>query len=228
EKAIEWLQKTKRNNDNNFQMAVDYESFDDSLKKLLSDNKLLISWIPFEELEFLGKVGKGGFATVYAAIWERTTTSGILNQLVALKLFHGSKNSCEELIKELIAYSNIGSKNPTFLQCHGISKDESTDDYILIMQYAPMGSLRTRPNILKGTATCFAELLKRCWDENPNNRPSASEIHKTILNWKNNTEIFVEFLKSDKEMEIKNNSFNNMEDSTIYTSKFISYINQLS
>ncbi|RIB26086.1 hypothetical protein C2G38_2164261 [Gigaspora rosea] len=47
------------------------------------------------------KIGKGRFATVYAANWKRTRTDGdILNQLVALKLFNRSKNSCEELIKE--------------------------------------------------------------------------------------------------------------------------------
>ncbi|CAG8497428.1 4607_t:CDS:1, partial [Dentiscutata heterogama] len=38
-----------------------------------------------------------------------------------------------------------------------------------------------------------------------------------------------EFLKSDEEMVIENNNaFNSLDDSTIYTSKFISYINQQS
>ncbi|CAG8720369.1 11409_t:CDS:1, partial [Ambispora leptoticha] len=85
------------------------------------------------------------------------------------------------------------------------------------------------PNILKGTATCFAELLKKCWDKDPEKRPSAIEIYETILNWKNSTEFLSEFLKSDKEMVIESNSgLNNVEDSTIHTSKFISYINQQS
>ncbi|RIB07213.1 kinase-like domain-containing protein, partial [Gigaspora rosea] len=50
-----------------------------------------------------------------------------------------------------------------------------------------------RPNILKGTAICYAELLKRCWDKNPNNRPSAIEVHETILKWKNSTEVLADF-----------------------------------
>ncbi|CAG8772538.1 15423_t:CDS:1, partial [Cetraspora pellucida] len=36
------------------------------------------------------------------------------------------------------------------------------------------------------------------------------------------------FLKSDKEMELRNNGSDNIENSTIHTTKFISYINQLS
>ncbi|CAG8444924.1 2854_t:CDS:1, partial [Dentiscutata heterogama] len=43
----------------------------------------------------------------------------------------------------------------------------------------------------------------KCWDKDPEKRPSAIEIHETILNWKGNPEILSEFLKSDKEMEIK-------------------------
>ncbi|RIB04976.1 kinase-like domain-containing protein [Gigaspora rosea] len=82
-----------------------------------------------------------------------------------------------------------------------------------------------RPNILKGTATCYANLLKKCWDKDPNKRPSAIEIHETILSWKNNPEILLEFLKSDKEMVIENNGFIDTVDNTIYTSQLLSYIN---
>ncbi|CAG8754413.1 9007_t:CDS:1, partial [Ambispora leptoticha] len=38
-----------------------------------------------------------------------------------------------------------------------------------------------RPNILKGTATYYTELLTKCWDKDPKERPSAIEIHETIL-----------------------------------------------
>ncbi|CAG8544611.1 5384_t:CDS:1, partial [Dentiscutata heterogama] len=54
-------------------------------------------------------------------------------------------------------------------------------------------------------------------------------IHQTILNWKNNAEILAEFLKSDEEMEIENNNnFNSLDDNTIYTSKFVNYIDRKS
>ncbi|CAG8855369.1 27320_t:CDS:1, partial [Gigaspora margarita] len=46
--------------------------------------------------------------------------------------------------------------------------------------------------------------------------------------WKNSTEILADFLRSDEKMEIEDNGFDNVKDSTIYTSQLISYINQQS
>ena len=40
-----------------------------------------------------------------------------------------------------------------------------------------------RPEIIENTPQCYAELMKKCWDENPLNRPNASEIKKIIRNW---------------------------------------------
>ncbi|RIB08193.1 kinase-like domain-containing protein [Gigaspora rosea] len=80
-----------------------------------------------------------------------------------------------------------------------------------------------RPTILKDTALCYAELLKRCWNDDPEKRPTALEIHETILNWKNNPEVLTEFLKSDNEMAIEYKVFDNdANDNSIYSSKFIS------
>ncbi|KAF0424506.1 serine/threonine protein kinase [Gigaspora margarita] len=60
-----------------------------------------------------------------------------------------------------------------------------------------------RSIILKSTPLCYAELLKRYWNINPEKRPTALEIHETILNWKNYPEILAEFLKSDDKMVIE-------------------------
>ncbi|RIB23965.1 kinase-like domain-containing protein [Gigaspora rosea] len=79
-----------------------------------------------------------------------------------------------------------------------------------------------RPTILEGTAPCYAELLKRCWVEDPEKRPLASEIYETIINWKNNTEILYEFLKSDENIVIEDNF--NVNNNIIYNSAYINYI----
>ncbi|CAG8623451.1 1960_t:CDS:2, partial [Ambispora leptoticha] len=42
----------------------------------------------------------------------------------------------------LKAYCDIGSKNPSFLKCYGISKHPNSEDYIIVLEYAAMGSLR--------------------------------------------------------------------------------------
>jgi serine/threonine protein kinase len=40
-----------------------------------------------------------------------------------------------------------------------------------------------RPEIIKNTPQCYIDLMKKCWDEDPLNRPSASEILNTIKDW---------------------------------------------
>ncbi|RIB16677.1 kinase-like domain-containing protein [Gigaspora rosea] len=52
-----------------------------------------------------------------------------------------------------------------------------------------------RPTILEGTPECSANLIARCWDKKPQNRPSAKEIHETFINWKNDERNLVELSK---------------------------------
>jgi serine/threonine protein kinase len=40
-----------------------------------------------------------------------------------------------------------------------------------------------RPEIIKNTPQCYIDLMKKCWDEDPLKRPSASEILNIIKNW---------------------------------------------
>ncbi|CAG8856489.1 13356_t:CDS:1, partial [Gigaspora margarita] len=51
-------------------------------------------------------------------------------------------------------------------------------------------------------------------------------IHKIILSWKNDDKILSEFLRSDKEIVIKSKI--DFDSNTIYTSKFINYVNRKS
>ncbi|RIB17457.1 kinase-like domain-containing protein [Gigaspora rosea] len=111
----------------------------------------------------------------------------------------------------------ISSGNPVFF--------EYNDDKELALGiYAGL-----RPTIVKGTASCYETLLKKCWDTDPEKRPTAKEIHKIILSWKNDDKILSEFLRSDKEIVIKSKiSKIDFDFNTIYTSKFINYANQKS
>ncbi|RIA87898.1 kinase-like domain-containing protein [Glomus cerebriforme] len=40
-----------------------------------------------------------------------------------------------------------------------------------------------RPKILPGTPTIYANLMKQCWDENPEKRPTAQQVNKIISGW---------------------------------------------
>jgi serine/threonine protein kinase len=59
-----------------------------------------------------------------------------------------------------------------------------------------------RPNINEPEAPkCYIDLMKRCWDSNPNNRPKATEIYKLVKSFYN----FYNLSKKDKSIanEIK-------------------------
>src|SRR5438132_8657491 len=55
-----------------------------------------------------------------------------------------------------------------------------------------------RPQITDDTPEFYAKLMKRCWDHNPENRPTAGEIHDCFeaYNWYNITEEKKEIIRS--------------------------------
>jgi serine/threonine protein kinase len=40
-----------------------------------------------------------------------------------------------------------------------------------------------RPKIIEGTLPVYARLMKRCWDSDPNNRPTAYELLEILSCW---------------------------------------------
>ncbi|RIB26688.1 hypothetical protein C2G38_2162739 [Gigaspora rosea] len=84
---------------------------EDNSKKILTENEYQLSWIPYDDFTKIEKIGKGGFATVYYAIWYDKRQNATIP--VALKLLHKSNNYYEEFIK-LKAYCDIGLKDPIF------------------------------------------------------------------------------------------------------------------
>src|SRR5207253_2836205 len=54
-----------------------------------------------------------------------------------------------------------------------------------------------RPQITDDTPEFYAELMKKCWDHNPENRPTAWEIYKCLWEyWYNVTEEIEEIIES--------------------------------
>jgi hypothetical protein len=54
-----------------------------------------------------------------------------------------------------------------------------------------------RPEIIENTPQCYIDLMKKCWDDDPSTRPSASEVLNIIKRWIFNTKIE----DIDKELE---------------------------
>ncbi|UZO05279.1 uncharacterized protein OCT59_025637 [Rhizophagus irregularis] len=106
---------------------------------------------------------KGGFATVYLAIWKngplgydkykkeynRVTS----NKVVALKCLHNSQNITNEFLNEVNAYSisssfndHFGIGNDGILKIYGISQNPDTNNYIIVLEYANDGNLNNCNN----------------------------------------------------------------------------------
>ena len=43
-----------------------------------------------------------------------------------------------------------------------------------------------RPEIVENTPQCYVNLMKECWDSDPNKRPKTSKVKDIIMNWHNN------------------------------------------
>jgi hypothetical protein len=67
--------------------------------------------------------------------------------------------------------------------------------------------------------------MKRCWDKDPEKRPSADEIYDIFLEWQNNENILLELSEYDKKIQGITNEHIDMKPSieTSYKSKLILY-----
>ena len=78
--------------------------------KINNRNDIIFEWIPYNQFSDIKEIGRGGFATVYSAIWK----DGPLNynkdivkytrnpdKKIALKCLHNSQNITNEFLNEV-------------------------------------------------------------------------------------------------------------------------------
>ncbi|GBC10384.1 hypothetical protein RclHR1_00960001 [Rhizophagus clarus] len=132
------------------------EKIDDFIQKMQlkfnSRTDVLFEWIPYDQFNEIKEIGKGGFATVYSAIWkdgplhwhENERRS---NKKVALKRINNSQNLINELLNEVKEYTTEVVRNSSILKIYGISQDPVTKNYIIVLHYAAGGSFDSWINI---------------------------------------------------------------------------------
>src|SRR3954452_7146104 len=76
-------------------------------------NGIVFEWIPYNQFRNIKEIGRGGFATVYSAIWkdgrlkynedneEYTRNPHYADKKVALKCLHNSQNITNEFLNEV-------------------------------------------------------------------------------------------------------------------------------
>ncbi|GES95347.1 kinase-like domain-containing protein [Rhizophagus clarus] len=107
---------------------------------------IIFEWIPYDQFDDIKEIGKGGFSTVYSAIWK----DGLLHYdnrsekwkrksiKVALKCLYDSQNFLDNFINEVKAYPN--QKIDNILKIYGISQNLDTKNYIMVLEYAEGGN----------------------------------------------------------------------------------------
>ncbi|PKC00088.1 kinase-like protein [Rhizophagus irregularis] len=129
-----------------FRMIEGWTSGNNDIDKFIKDTiydarnsgSEFIEWVPFDRFEDVKQIGEGGFAKVYSATWIDGKTEydkqddGSWKKeepepmKVALKRLNGSQNMSAET-----------------LQFYGITKDPETEEFIMILDFANQGNLRS-------------------------------------------------------------------------------------
>ncbi|GBC09382.1 hypothetical protein RclHR1_08810001 [Rhizophagus clarus] len=115
--------------------------------EILKYDDLIFEWIPYNQFDRIKQIGKGGYSTVYSAIWkdgplylesQGEKYKRVSNKEIALKCLNNSQNLINELLKEVKAYSTKPTHS-SILKVYGISQDPSTKNYIIVLHYAAGG-----------------------------------------------------------------------------------------
>ncbi|CAB4442924.1 unnamed protein product [Rhizophagus irregularis] len=115
----------------NFDPLNVYNFIEHELKNISS--KRTMEWIPYSQIKNLKEIAKGGFGIIYKATWFKTH--------VAVKKFLESRDISNFLneVKSLHrCYDTV-----FIVKYYGITQDPVIKDYMLIMEYASGGNLRS-------------------------------------------------------------------------------------
>ncbi|PKY30342.1 kinase-like protein [Rhizophagus irregularis] len=110
----------------------------------------IVEWIPYNNLESIKYLTKGGFSKIYTAGWingpyeewdskkqqlERTKVPGIQNFVasVILKELENIEGASQSWFEEAKLHLNISNKYPRIIQCYGLTQNPSKRNYMLVM-----------------------------------------------------------------------------------------------
>ncbi|GES97184.1 kinase-like domain-containing protein [Rhizophagus clarus] len=118
----------------------------------------ILEWIEYDRFENVEYLAKGGFGTIYKAIWKdgyiefwdsennqwkrsKRWDEDYENYPVVLKCLHNSQDITAEFLREIDLYTMVGNAKSIILS-HGITKDPESNNFMMVMPYVQDGSLR--------------------------------------------------------------------------------------
>ncbi|CAB4428158.1 unnamed protein product [Rhizophagus irregularis] len=115
----------------------------------------ILEWVPFDGFEDVKQIGEGGFAKVYSATWINGLAkydkqddgswkkTNSYPKKVALKRLNGSQNMSAEYLNELKIHWKHCTNTNSSSTLYGITKDPETEEFMMILELANNGNLRT-------------------------------------------------------------------------------------
>ncbi|UZO16555.1 uncharacterized protein OCT59_007940 [Rhizophagus irregularis] len=116
--------------------------------KISNPFNIIFEWISYDQFNDIKEIDKGGFATVYSAMWKygplyynNNEKKYIRNndKKVALKCLYNSQNITNEFLNEIKEYS-IDKHGSNILKIYGLSQNPITKEYIIVLEYAEGGN----------------------------------------------------------------------------------------
>ncbi|CAB5360039.1 unnamed protein product [Rhizophagus irregularis] len=163
-----------------------------------------LRWIPYNKFNNVAYLNEGGFGTIYKATWLKNN----IRKEVILKCHKNLNENLNEFLKEWEYHKSVLSSSDV-IDFYGFTEDPNTSKYMVVMDYANKGNLREnltrivekkwdqklfmlykiisglseRPEIVENTPQCYVDLMKKCWNEDPSERPSSKEVLNIIRKW---------------------------------------------
>ncbi|GBC02762.1 hypothetical protein RclHR1_04800002 [Rhizophagus clarus] len=135
---------------NNITWISGNERIDDFIQEIQLNTKFddtIFEWIPYDQFVKIEEIGRGGFATIYSAIWkngplkeQNGNYKRNSNKNIALKCLDNLQRPTDELLNEVKAYSTGMIDNSNILKIYGISQNPNTKDYIIVLHYMEGGN----------------------------------------------------------------------------------------
>ncbi|PKY29077.1 kinase-like protein [Rhizophagus irregularis] len=103
----------------------------------------IIEWIPYNNLQNIEYLTKGGFSEIYTAVWidggyyewdskeQKLIRFG--EQKVILKGLDNVENANQRWFEEAESHLKISNKSPVIVQCYGLTQNQSNGNYMLVM-----------------------------------------------------------------------------------------------
>ncbi|RHZ43765.1 hypothetical protein Glove_856g12 [Diversispora epigaea] len=102
----------------------------------------VIEWIEYDQFENVEHLAEGGCATIYTTIWkdgfydkwdsERQILERLGRQKIVLKRLNNSNNNNVNWFQEVTLSVTLDNTSTFLVECYGLTKDPTTQDYITI------------------------------------------------------------------------------------------------